>query len=405
MVINGRNKYLEILDEAWQAHLAPKEPDAPIFISLFAGCGGSSLGYSIAGYRELLAVDWDKNAVATFKLNFPGVPVWQSDIHDLAAREILGITGLRPGELDLLDGSPPCQGFSTAGKRNMGDLRNQLYNEFVRILEELQPKIFVMENVSGMVKGKMKLVFADCTRRLKGAGYRVRCKLLNAMYFSVPQSRERLIWVGARDDLATEPAYPGVERRPFSVAEALADLLPGVAGQASPFRRADHVRACRNEMHRNEWKSGDAPSPTMMANRPPVMLLDDGRKRGWKTDRPAFTVGANRRPELHSPSVLTQWEDRGKRFVGSHQSVRLEAGKASPTQIGAHRNWHPGEARQLTDRECARLQSFPDGFRFAGGRRSIQRQIGNSVPPLFMKAIAEHIRQEILGLTSQLADG
>ena len=112
------------------------------------------------------------------------------------------------GDLDILDGSPPCQGFSTAGKRNFDDGRNQLFREYVRLLEGLQPKALIMENVSGMVKGKMKLIFADILRALKGAGYRVSARLMNAMYFNVPQSRARMIFVGVREDLGTAPSHP-----------------------------------------------------------------------------------------------------------------------------------------------------------------------------------------------------
>jgi DNA (cytosine-5)-methyltransferase 1 len=124
--------YLEALDSAWRDHLAPRAEDAPTVISLFAGCGGSSLGYGMAGYRELLAVEWDANAVETFRLNFPDVPVYHGDIAALDVEKCLSLAGIAPGELDVLDGSPPCQGFSTAGKREMGDDRNQLFHEFRR---------------------------------------------------------------------------------------------------------------------------------------------------------------------------------------------------------------------------------------------------------------------------------
>src|SRR3990167_6277348 len=96
-------------------------------ISTFAGCGGSSLGYKLAGFKELLAIDFDKNAVETFKLNFPDVPVWQEDITKVASFDMLSFTGLKKGELDVLDGSPPCQGFSMAGKRKVSDPRNKLF--------------------------------------------------------------------------------------------------------------------------------------------------------------------------------------------------------------------------------------------------------------------------------------
>jgi DNA (cytosine-5)-methyltransferase 1 len=196
--------YPAYLAAAWAEHLAPRQADAPTVISTFAGGGGSSLGYSMAGFRELLAVEWDDNAVATFKLNFPDVPVYHGDICKLTVDECLKLAGLTgPRQLDVLDSSPPCQGFSTAGKRDFGDDRNQLFREFVRLLRGLQPKVFVMENVSGMVKGKMKLIFADILRELKASGYVVSARLLNAMWFGVPQSRERMIFIGVREDLGS----------------------------------------------------------------------------------------------------------------------------------------------------------------------------------------------------------
>jgi site-specific DNA-cytosine methylase len=177
--------YKETLDAAWAEHLAPRTADAPTVISTFAGGGGSSLGYSMAGFREVLAVEWDDNAAATFRLNFPHVPLYHGDIAKLSVEEALRISGLEPGELDVFDGSPPCQGFSTAGKREFGDKRNQLFKEYVRLLRGLRPKVFVMENVSGMVKGDMKLMFAEILRELKASGYAVKARLLNAMYFGV----------------------------------------------------------------------------------------------------------------------------------------------------------------------------------------------------------------------------
>ena len=192
--------YKETLDAAWAEHLAPRAADAPTVISTFAGGGGSSLGYSMAGFREVLAVEWDDNAVQTLRLNFPHVPIYHGDIGKLSVDEALRISGLVPGELDVFDGSPPCQGFSTAGKREFGDKRNQLFKEYVRLLRGLRPKVFVMENVSGMVKGDMKLMFAEILKELKASGYAVKARLLNAMYFGVPQSRERMIFIGVRND-------------------------------------------------------------------------------------------------------------------------------------------------------------------------------------------------------------
>ena len=193
--------YRAHLQACWQEHLKPKDGNPPTVVSLIAGCGGSSLGYSMAGYRELLAVEWDDHAVETFKADFPDVPVFHGDIAKLSVEEALRITGLQPGELDVLNGSPPCQGFSTAGKQKMDDGRNQLFREYVRLLRGLQPKILIMENVSRIVKGKMKLIFVEILKELKASGYHVSARLMNAMYYGVPQSRQRMVFVGVREGL------------------------------------------------------------------------------------------------------------------------------------------------------------------------------------------------------------
>lgn len=200
--------YSALLQEAWSQATAPRASNAPTVISTFAGCGGSSLGYHMAGFRELLAVEWEQNAADTFRLNFPHVPLYLGDIASLSVDECLRLAGVSPGELDVFDGSPPCQGFSTAGAREIGDARNKLFREYCRLLDGLRPRAFVMENVSGMVKGDFKLVFAEILRTLRGCGYRVKARLLNAQFFGVPQSRERMIFVGIREDIGIDPSHP-----------------------------------------------------------------------------------------------------------------------------------------------------------------------------------------------------
>lgn len=173
----------------------------PTVISLFCGTGGSSLGYKWAGYKELLAIDFDSHATECFKLNFPEVPCWNRSVFDVLYQEILDFCNIRNGELDVLDGSPPCQGFSTAGKRNVNDSRNDLFKRYVYFIEGLKPKVFIMENVPGMAKGKMKGMFIEIMKTLKETGYIVKCKKMNSMYYGVPQSRERLIFIGVRPDI------------------------------------------------------------------------------------------------------------------------------------------------------------------------------------------------------------
>lgn len=334
--------YVDILNEAWAEHLKPRAKDAPTVISLFAGCGGSSLGYSIAGYRELLAVEWDDNAVETFKLNFEGVPVYHGDIAKLSADECMRLAGVGVGELDVLDGSPPCQGFSTAGKRIMDDPRNQLFREYVRLLRGLKPKVFVMENVSGMVKGKMKLIFADILRELKASGYKVSARLMNAMYFNVPQSRQRMIFIGVREDLQIEASHPKAESELISAINAI-----------------------------------DA-----------AVIDDIGKPKG---------LLACKMKDVLPGSNLGKTTKGGSLF----SFIRCPIDKPAMTlqksiSFGGVSMWHPVENRNMSRGELKRIASYPDTYVFTGDYKDAVNRIGNSVPPLFMRAIAAHIRAEIL---------
>ena len=325
--------YLERLNAAWDAHLAPRAIDAPTVISTFAGCGGSSLGYSMAGFRELLAVEWDDNAVATFRLNFPEVPVYHGDIHALSVDECLRLAGVQPGELDVLDGSPPCQGFSTVGQRQLDDPRNDLFREYVRLLRGIQPRAFVMENVSGMVKGKMKLVFAEIMRELKASGYQVSARLIDAMYFGVPQTRERVIFVGIRSDAMRSPSHPLAQTQPISASAVVHSILRIREG----WGPTDPVLiALRNEDFANKWRPASKPCCTIVRSRPPIGRFKDGSER------------------------------------------------------------------ELTAAECAAFASFPPEFKWIGSEANQLARIGNSVPPLFMRAIAEHIRDNILSASPEL---
>lgn len=204
------------------------QSDRPTVVSTFAGCGGSSLGYKMAGYECKLAVEWDDNAAETYRLNFPQTTLFHGDIAKLSDEMALRMSGLRQGELDVFDGSPPCQGFSTAGKRQIDDPRNQLFREYVRLLRAFRPRAFVMENVSGMVKGHMRTLFAEILGDLKSCGYVVRARLLNAAWYGVPQSRERMIFIGVREDLGVDPTHPSpTVRRATTVRQ----VLPELSGQ------------------------------------------------------------------------------------------------------------------------------------------------------------------------------
>lgn len=313
-------------------------------ISTFSGCGGSSLGYKMAGGKVLLAVEFDSHAVRTYRENFPDTPVYPKDIKTLTSEDAMKMAGIEPGELDILDGSPPCQGFSAAGKRQLDDPRNALFKEYVRLLVGLKPKVLIMENVPGMVRGKMKLVFAEIMEALKTAGYNVSARVLDAQYFGVPQRRKRMIFIGVRHDLGLRPTHPRPKTKPVTVGEALAGLP-------------------------------DDPSRT----------LTEQAYYYWLKVKPGQSFS-----KVHP---------KGYWFNG----IKVDPTKVAPTIAktsmpsgGGGGIYHWKYPRSLNIAEAKRLCSFPDDFILRGTFQEQWARLGNSVPPLFMKAIAEHVRDTIL---------
>ena len=313
-----------------------KAQKKPTVISLFAGCGGSSLGYRLVGCDERLAVEYDDNAVKTLRLNFPDLQIYHGDVADLSVERCLEISRLAKGELDVLDGSPPCQGFSVAGHRKINDVRNTLFREYVRLLGGLKPKAFIMENVRGLVLGAMKRTFLTIISELRACGYRVKAQLMNAQYYNVPQSRERVIFVGIREDLGIEPSHPKPQTRPISLCVA----LKGADTSGTP-------------------------------------KLGDKYGRTWKLLKPG--------------------QNCGKIMGVAFQTCKVNPLRPSPTLMKSQTGrgfatlMHWSECRALSIGEGKRIASFPDDFRFLGGYQEQWSRIGNCVPPNMMRAIAEHV--------------
>ncbi len=312
-------------------------------LETFSGCGGSS-SWKLAGATVRLAVEWDDNAVATYRLNYPTTPVYHGDIGKLTSAAALGLAGLAPGELDVLSGSPPCQGFSTSGKRDMDDNRNQLFKEYARLLRELQPRAFVMENVRGMIIGDMKEIFYEIIAELRDCGYKVKARLLNAKWYGVPQSRERVIFVGIREDLGVEPSHPApTVERPITVAEALV----GVDIKWMPPQLADRYRQLWHRL------------------RPGRSIKDDVMRR---INSLSFFSTIKVNPNKPSMTIC--------------KTVRRDG-------FGGICHW--AEPRVLAIEEIMRLTSFPDDYQFIGEFEQRWARIGNCVPPLLMKAVADHV--------------
>ncbi|MBI9093671.1 MAG: DNA (cytosine-5-)-methyltransferase [Sphaerochaeta sp.] len=186
----------------------------PTSITLFAGGGGSIVGSKNADCKELLAIDFDENSCEVLKLNNTtdgtlDFPVWQRDIQIVTSTEIMEATGLQVGGLDILNMSPPCQGFSTQNtKRDLNHPLNRLIYHAIRFIREMQPKVFIIENVPGMVQGIMQENWKKKAKVLISLGYRVRWKILDASHYDVPQARERVFVIGIRNDLGITPTFP-----------------------------------------------------------------------------------------------------------------------------------------------------------------------------------------------------
>lgn len=310
----------------------------PKVISTFSGCGGSSTGYELAGYDVIMAVEMDNHAVETYKLNHPNTKIFHGDIHNLSVEKVFEITGLQPGELDLFDGSPPCQGFSMSGKREFCDPKNQLYNEYIRLLKGVQPKTFVMENVKGMVTGDMKLIFKDILTQLKACGYDVRVKLMNAMYYNCATNRERVIFIGVRKDLGIPASHPKPQTKPISINEC----LKGFKTKYNTPITNEFVKKTVPIAKPGDELSKYHPNESYFNYK----VLDP--------NKPSNTI------------TLSQYKQM---FINK---------------------------RVLEPDEAALLQSFPSDYKWIGKPSQIWARIGNSVPPNLMKAIALHIKENIL---------
>jgi len=356
-----RADYRALLDDAWARHLAPRGERAPVAVSLFAGAGGSALGMSMAGFRLALAVELDAHAASCLALNFPETAILRGDLRGMPAGLLLELAGTPRGRLDLLEASPPCQGFSRAGRRRSADPRNQLLHETLRFVEGFKPKALVMENVDSLLHAPGRGQFAPFFSALRALGYRAGAWILDAARYNVPQRRRRCLLLALRRDVAPGarllPPLPCSWPRP--VCAAIGDLPP------APAPAIGHLWVDESPQGRNTatWRlAAAAPQGARYA----------GHQRRLRWDAPAPTLTA-----CHDGR-----RDKRPYLRNSH--------------------CHPLATRTLSPAEYRRLASFPDGFRFAGHdcpetwHRSMSR-VGNAVPPLFMYAVALQLRRLLAG--------
>jgi DNA (cytosine-5)-methyltransferase 1 len=359
--------------------------------STFSGCGGSSLGYRMAGFRVLYANEFIPAAQDSYRANAADYTFLDTrDIRTVQPHDILEKIGLAPGELDLLDGSPPCASFSTAGKREAGwgkvkkysdseQRTDDLFFEFARLLRGLQPKTFVAENVSGLVKGTAKGYFLEILRELKSCGYKVGCKVLNARWLGVPQARQRTIFVGVRNDLHAEPAHP----KPLPFCYSIQDALPWIVELKGGNKAAFSAKG-------KEY-STKAPCPTVMGGDTlgcaPYQFIVEA-----ETDITRYAIGAEWE-RMSKPGTQSQKYFQLQRPSLDEPCPTITLGAAALSCAGVV---HPTEKRRFSIAELKRICAFPDDFKLTGTYAQQWERCGRSVPPVMMSHIAATIRDEIL---------
>ena len=322
-------------------------------ISLFSGAGGLDLGFHKAGFRTVVAIEYDKKICPTFRVNFPDIKLIEEDIRKISSSEL-------PDNISGIIGGPPCQSWSEAGSlKGIEDARGQLFFEYIRILRDKKPLFFVAENVSGMLAGRHREAVESFLRQFDDAGYDVVYKLLNANDYDVAQDRDRVFYIGFRKDLnIREFEYPAPCKHKPTLRECIWDLKDSVI--PAKAHNKTNGDACKVPNH--EYFIG-AYSPIFMSR---------NRVRSW--DEPGFTVQASgRQCQLHpqAPKMI-KIEKNLQKFVEGKEDLY----------------------RRMSVREVARVQGFPDDFRFIYDDVNYgYKMIGNAVPVNLAYHVALQIKK------------
>ena len=334
-------------------------------IDLFCGCGGLSKGFEMAGFNTVLAIDFWKDAVETFNNNHKNKVAICDDVSKISNDFLDDFT--KKNKITGIVGGPPCQGYSTVGKRDINDDRNYLYLQYCRIVEKVKPEFFVLENVKGLLtlnNGKFK---EDIVERFTKLGYIVDYKILNSADYGVPQNRNRVFFVGIKNK---KFKFPKEKLKKVTTYEAISDLTSYEDKYTTSAQTSyqKNMRGNNKQLKNNESTVHTEKTIDVISKIPDGGKITDLPKEFWE---------------------IRKYNKAFQRMNSKLQSNTIDTG---------HRNYfHYSENRIPTVRESARIQSFPDNFIFYGSRTSQYKQVGNAVPPLLANAIAIEIMKQIGG--------
>ena len=378
--------FFPALFRAHKSGLQARNGKRPIAIDLFAGCGGLSLGFEQAGFDIVAALEIDPIHAAVHEYNFPYSTTICADIRNVNGGDIRRLCDIGNRDVDVVFGGAPCQGFSMIGKRALDDPRNQLIQHYLRIVADIRPKYCVLENVKGLTVGKHAQFLSELIEELRKIHYKVLLpyRVLNAADYGVPQNRERLFLMAAREDQKL-PSYPQPHKIRVTIDDAISDIPD--ADRYEDLLSDDSVYvAWKTEKNYARQLRGQIPDES---NYGYEREFDRNRlTASWRTIHGAVSKGRfmsvpQGEIEPHSRFFKLSWNGQSNTLRAGTDSAR--GGFTSPRPI------HPTLPRVITVREAARIHSYPDWFRFNKTKWHGFREIGNSVPPRLARAVGSMI--------------